>query len=380
MINHCIVKGVCMKGYYIIVGNIDGEKNSGIKHKIDSQISALNKLSLECQLYVIKPHVYSENKFVNSLLYRLPLTEIGQNSFVQTSFSDADYLYIRKPYPTIILEKILRSIKCNNNNIKIIIEIPTYPYIKEVCRGVIDLPIIIKEKMACNKLKKSVDAIVTYSDHEKIFGVKTINISNGISVKEIKLKKTKTNDKTLCLIAVANISNWHGFDRVLAGLKEYYTKNAEIEVYFHIVGSGNEVQHLKCLTEKYKITKNVIFHGHKDGEQLDEIYNISDIGIGSLANHRKGLYKDSALKTREYCARGIPFVIASKDDDFPEEFKFAHRVKTDESPINIDSIVKFYQSLDPVTTPYDMRKYAIEKLTWEHKMLPISEFIKRSEY
>jgi hypothetical protein len=53
------------------------------------------------------------------------------------------------------------------------------------------------------------------------------------------------------------------------------------------------------LVNELDLNSYVIFHETKTGEDLDKIVDGCDIALGSLGNHRKGLYADSALKNRE---------------------------------------------------------------------------------
>ena len=50
--------------------------------------------------------------------------------------------------------------------------------------------------------------------------------------------KTTINDtsKELNLIGVAEIHRWHGFDRLIRGLADYYSKPKNYIVRFHVVG------------------------------------------------------------------------------------------------------------------------------------------------
>lgn len=58
--------------------------------------------------------------------------------------------------------------------------------------------------------------------------------------------------------------------------------------------------------------------GHLAGPQYDRILAEADIGVGTLALHRKGLEEASPLKVREYLAFGLPVIIAYRDSDFPD--------------------------------------------------------------
>lgn len=147
------------------------------------------------------------------------------------------------------------------------------------------------------------------------------------------------------MISIANVGKWHGYDRIIKGLYNYYKSNPKKEVYYYFVGEGSELHNLKKLTKELNMEKYVIFYGTKTGKDLDEIVNKSDVAFGSLANHRKNIYLDSALKNREYCARGIPFVIASEDLDFPNNFEYVFRVSRDETPIDMIAIIDFYDRI-----------------------------------
>ncbi len=87
---------------------------------------------------------------------------------------------------------------------------------------------------------------------------------------------------------------------------------------------------------------------------------------------------DSSLKNREYCARGILFVIAYEDWDFPETFPFVHRISKDDTPVDVSQVIKWHENLIKEYPNYsmEMRRYAEENLSWDAKMKPVIEKIK----
>ena len=135
-----------------------------------------------------------------------------------------------------------------------------------------------------------------------IFGQRTIRISNGIDFDSVRLKKESqhpTNE--LHLIGVAEIHRWHGFDRVVKGLAEYYAKPQQLKVYFHIVGyffSNVERKDITGLIQTHHLEPYVILYGKKHGKELDEIFDKCDFGIGSLGRHRVGIDHIKTLKNR----------------------------------------------------------------------------------
>jgi hypothetical protein len=125
------------------------------------------------------------------------------------------------------------------------------------------------------------------------------------------------------------------------------------------------------------IDDHVRFHGLKSGPELDAMFDEANIALDSLAIHRLHLLRSSSLKAREYCARGIPFVLASDDPDFPPELPFVHRVPSDDAPLDLSALVEFYAQLRQ-TTPkvhQQMRHYAEEHLTWKTKLEPLVHYL-----
>ena len=170
---------------------------------------------------------------------------------------------------------------------------------------------------------------------------------------------------------------WYGIDRFIRGLHEHNAHYANsTKIVLHIVGDGPELPYLKELTDELGLNENVIFHGFKSGRELDEMFDMCHIAIGSLAGFRAGLNELSSLKSREYCARGIPFLMASKDADFPEGFNWVQMVPANETPIDMNTVIDFANRImaDP-EHPQKMRRYAEEHLDWMAKMKVLKEFL-----
>jgi hypothetical protein len=108
----------------------------------------------------------------------------------------------------------------------------------------------------------------------------------------------------------------------------------------------------------------VILYGKKHGEELDHIFDLCDFGIGSLGRHRVGIDKIKTLKNREYAARGIPFIYSETDNDF-EHKPYVLKAPADETPIDINRIIKFYQGCS--MPPIEIRD-SIACLSWENQM------------
>lgn len=283
-----------------------------------------------------------------------------------------DILYIRNSHPT----KKMISIVKNKRLIKLL-EYPTYPYEEEYKKTRPKLQLIIFGNDKRKRMENLVDLVVAISGEKNLkVDEKFILITNGIQLGSVKVKK-QNKKNYLNLLSIANVAFWHGYDRIIKGLHEYYKTNPEKEVFYHCVGEGRELTNLKKLTKELNLEKYVIFHGTKTGEDLDKVVDECDIAFGSLGFHRTGLTGGSPLKAREYCARGIPFVIAYEDRDFPETFPFSYRIPKDDTPVDVSQVIKWYENLikELPNYPMEMRRYAEENLTWDAKMKPVVERI-----
>ena len=166
---------------------------------------------------------------------------------------------------------------------------------------------------------------------------------------------------------------WHGYDRLIAGIGEYYrSETSPRQVFFHVVGgvASNEMNGsmhapgFATLIDKYGIKDYVIFHGQLFGEELDKVFNQSCFAIGSLARHRSGISVIKTLKNREYATRGIPFIYSEVDEDFDHQ-SYVIKASPDESPINIAQVIDFIDNYH--FEPLDIRK-TVEHLSWKIQM------------
>lgn len=255
---------------------------------------------------------------------------------------------------------------------RVVMEIPTYPYDSEYeAQGMSKQ--IFQDKLFRHRFAQQLDAIVTFSDYTQIFGQRTIRISNGIDFDHVNIKTTQNDTtKSLNLIGVAEIHKWHGFDRLVKGLTKYYSKPQDYIVKFHVVGyffSAEGEAEFKQMIADNGMEKYVILYGKKHGEELDDLFNKCDFGIGSLGRHRAGIQKIKTLKNREYAARGIPFTYSETDSDFDNK-PYVLKMPADETPIDIQRIIRFHQQLS--LSASEIRN-SIKELSWEHQMRHVIE-------
>jgi glycosyltransferase involved in cell wall biosynthesis len=198
-------------------------------------------------------------------------------------------------------------------------------------------------------------------------------IGNGINVKSIIQTDLSSVDrnKKIIILCVAQLEVWHGYDRLLKSVKSYLEKDGMPFRNFKIiiVGDGNEKVNLENLSRSLELEKFVNFTGNLTGENLNNVFIGANLAIASLGSFRVNLKISSPLKSREYTARGLPFVSADSDPDFPENTPFLFKVSNDNSLIDFNSVFKWYFSL--IDSGYDfnkIRKYAEINLDFKNKV------------
>lgn len=350
------------------------DPNNGISKKISYQVDALKACGLEVHLCYMD-ETSTKRRIVDDTV----IADYGSGTMSKikkrTEFSSIvrfaidksiDFVYIRSNHNanpfTIRMVKRMKAA-----GMKVVMEIPTYPYDQEYeAQGMTKQ--IFQDRIFRKRLARQLDAIVTFSDYDTIFGQRTIRISNGIDFDNVTMKETANDtSKELNLIGVAEIHKWHGFDRLVKGLAEYYSRPQDYTVRFHVVGyfySEEGEQEFRKLIADNGMEPYVILYGKKHGQELDDIFNCCDFGVGSLGRHRVGIQKIKTLKNREYAARGIPFIYSETDSDFDDRH-YVLKAPADETPVNIDNIVSFHHQLS--LTPQEIRSSIVD-LSWKNQM------------
>lgn len=370
-----------MKLLFLIFHGFD--EANGISKKIRYQVQALKSNEVDVRVCWLKEENGSKYRMIDETV----LENYGQgviskmrkrtslNCIYQYIIQNKiDTLYIRSDHNTTpFLIHLYKKIQ--KKGVKIALEIPTYPYDQEY-KG---LPfgyqwVLFLDQCLRKRMAKYIHKIVTFSDDDFIFGRPTIKISNGIDFNSIPLKQPQTVlNEELHLIAVATIHPWHGFDRAIKGLIEYYQMSQKRKVFLHIVGAGVPavLDAYHELVAHHETLKDYIhFYGPLFGKELDDLFNQCQMGIGSLARHRSGITNLRSLKNREYAARGIPFVYSENDYDF-EERPYVLKVPADETNISIKDLIRFYDSVK--LTPQKIRNSIDPELSWEKQMLKVIE-------
>lgn len=371
-----------------------GRPDSGVNKKVIQQASSLNQINQSTNIIWLDrkftDHESKDSSKRSKLLHNIAanLSDFIEILMVNKkigalikSAKDDVIIYMRYP-PTHIFNPLIFSRP--SRRCKLVLELNTILIDEIGSQG--KGPLISLQKFwqeAFGKhVMRNVDGLIGVTDEITNFyaeglsqNTKHMTIGNGIDVESVRLRTPPPYDgRVLRLLAVANISTWHAFDRLVRGIADY---SGPTEIELHVVGEGSALAELKELTKELDLESKIQFHGFLSGDELDDMFNKCHIAIGSLGLHRKKLVQATPLKSREYCARGIPFVISHADPDFPYDYPYILNFPLDDSMIDIANIVDFAERIGTDKNhPTHMREYAIENLDWSVKMQRLDEFLK----
>lgn len=279
-------------------------------------------------------------------------------------FSYARYHFFDRKYL-----QLLKALKNKSN--KVVIEAHSTP---KFPKGLSIMRYVGWKDSIWNKYaSKYVDLVASMSNEDVLWGINTIKMSNGIDVNSIKIHNYQGDPDAINLIAVSFEAPVHGYDRVLKGIWNYYKNGGKRKIYFHIVGTT--LSSTDSLINTLGLKDLCIKYGPKVGKELDDIYDKANIGIGCLANHRIGSTFGSALKTKEYIAKGVPFIYGWKESVL-EDFRYALNYDLCEDPIDINRMIAFYDGLDKKNLANNIRNHLSYKDTWDYQISKVIDAIK----
>lgn len=339
----------------------------GVFNKINQSVRALNKAGYESTVTVIS---------ISGLR--------GHVKFLQQLFSSrADIIILRSAIflmpliaPVLMWKRLQGS--------KIIIDVPTpatvalrelkIQKIGSVGKSIRFGILLIFYPWALYPANK----ILQYANESSYFSIglnrKTKLIANGIDVEAIPFRNTipPWSDDNFVMIAVGALAPWHGFDRVIRGIARYLNssqKRDNINIRLIIVGDGESRKTLEKLVVELQVDKNVSFAGFQTGVALDNLFDQSHVAIASLGLFRIGLNTASVLKSREYTARGLPFISAGTDIDFDPPPDFVFNVDNSDELIDIENLMQWYSVLvGKNVIGAEIREFAKNHLDFDKKI------------
>ncbi|MEO2239487.1 glycosyltransferase [Dorea sp. YH-dor226] len=372
----------------LYVMRYDLEENFNLKMKFDGQISSFQNLGYDAYyiaydrkyFYLIKK---DKKKVIGKTHFGLPgyihtFFYIDLNRIVMKLMKSLIWDYVYWRFAPCWTTTYLASRSIYKNGAKYILEFPTYTLVREKQLSKLRELFFIYSDFWQKKMEKYVNCFVMIGEDAggAYRGKPAINISNGINLDTLPIRTPKSDLECIHILALASMSYWHGYDRLINSLANY---DGDQKVIIHMVGGndGGSLLEWKELTDQLGLSEQVIFHGQKNGAELEEMFDLCDVGVNSMGMYRKGFTMTSELKAREYAARGLPFVCSVQDPaliDNKENLWL--RISNDDSIPDMNEIVDFAMRMRarPDHT-LKLRKYAQEHMTWESQYRKIFELV-----
>lgn len=377
----------------LYISFLNEDLRPGYKKKIHSQAVSISEIGYETSLIIVSNHgikyyIYNGGERKTDILKKFTKKRKKiERNIIDDLFAFRDfyravieyytqfkykYVYVRRIVP--IMPGVLSLL----NELKkmgaiIIYEYPTLPWKEEMRRktGLSRKLFYIMDTLFYKKLI-SIPHMITYLGVYSGTDTRFFQIQNCGRADDFPCKENVNIGPDLNLIAVAHVSYSHGYDLLIKAMKTYYDSKPNRKIVFHIVGTTRP--ELKDLTKQYELEDYIIFHGFKTGIELDELFEIADIGVNKIridtdATKSVGM---TTLKTVEYTFRGLPqisgagFTVDRNHVDVPN---FLYVFKNNE--YDLMDVLSFYDALD--VTPHMIRAYAKQHMSWNKVFLDVFE-------
>ena len=361
------------------------DKSIGITKKICSEINTLRSFGNEVYYtaYDNNKVVVYDNKDCIIFEKKYPFKNEKINHFIRyycLEQTATEYLkrdnkfdigYIRLGPPNSKLFSILKLLK--NGGAKIVVESLAYfPGIKY--HDLQGKYIQLMHALNHDKFKNYVNYFLVEGNIESMYDVPCYSMNMGVEVDSIRPHVYKGNPNELNLISVANETTYHAYDRVIKSVYNYLCNGGKRKVRVHLVGTISE--ETTRLIEQLQLRDYILTYGKKSGDELDFIYDKCNIGLGPFGQHRVGGKKDTGLKTKEYFAKGLPYIFSGEEPTVPIDYPYIFRFPSDESYIDFDKVWDFYSKLSAnEQVIHDMRQFAKDNYSWNTIMKKALQYI-----
>lgn len=392
--------------YLFTSPNLNG---SSVQNKVINQIKYLNKAGADCKGAFFSSE-FSSNDSFNEFIEIIPVKKClwkyfqktGQQinlmraviNYAKLNFNIIDLFYFRYPGASIQLFQFVRMYgsktifeHLSKELAELKLNAKENPFGLKPSRLLSWLEYsalpIWREKIFGKRIRKNAKLGICNSQEiadlqREVAGGKYNTIIGGDAVDAQKfiLKNGLEFNNELNLIFLKGASSaaeYNAIDRIYKGIKSY---SGDVKIMLFIL--GHNVEYEKSLFSSLALDENIVqFPGSLIGEDLNKFIDSMHLGVSQFGIHRKGLKSNSTIKSREYTARGLPFIYGHDDPDFGLESNyFALQFPGDDTDIDMEQVIEFAKrTLSDPLIPQKMRKYAEEHLDYEVKMKKLYQIL-----
>jgi hypothetical protein len=361
----------------------------GVFKKISGQAKAAKELGLDLDFLVLSESALQKGWNIKSYSLNLPrnriLKKIARDFFryktMGKSVNLAPYHRVILRYPSSVDLRYKNFFDKHKNKIITEHHSNVIMELRNLEVGPLNPFRLFLERLNAPKLLSRVAGIIAVTDEIRNMQLNLLAeskpstvISNGVDVESIPFTEFRGfNGQSLSMVFVSNtFYSWHGLDRLLEGMRDY---QGDIRLNLFLMGRVYRKKELKMIEDLKKKSVNIHLLEKCTGEKMNDYFKRSNIAIGSLALYRNRMSQACVLKTREYMARGIPFIYAYEDVDFGDDCDFALKFANSRDPIDMDKVIRFAQQVSKKEAlSLTMRTYASKHLDWKNKIRKMYEF------
>ncbi len=390
-----------MKLIYVYLGG--GKNETSVQNKIICQINELNNNSVQTVGYFFTPDVDETYKLAPNVSL-IPLQPyLGNKKFFNNFFEakhfynqmndwlkkesdNFDFIFLRHVNANKSYFKLL-----NNFSNRIYLYIPSnsimenyreVQYAKKA--SIVSTLFRWIEFYFCfyfnelnlwkNYLSKLKGVVVFTEEFGNILRKKSkgkINIiynRDGVNCSEIPIRKFNgySNPKIKLLFMKGSSSNqpWSGLTRLIESIKQDNKHRFELYVTGNIVNTEDYQEDFIKLT------------GRLSNEELINLVNDMDLGVSNLANYLIDFNETTNLKSRDYFARGLPFIQANTMPDIEGTTaqNFYLLLPNDNTIIDMNAVADFALKMrQDKEVSQRMRDFAQQKLDWSVTVKELSQ-------
>lgn len=274
-----------------------------------------------------------------------------------------DFVYIRR-----LMSKLFPAalyIKSLSKTIPIVYEIPTYPLdtgntLLFQIRDYLEMKLYkMLNKHIRLTLVNLIDDSVSLPSNWSLF-------HNAIDIDDYQLFPPSVISDTIKFIIIANISEYHHYERFIVAMKEYSgIHNIELTI---ISPPSDSYTKIKSLVNELNLENQVVFYDSQSIETIQSIAKDCHIGVAQLSTSEKKSNLVNTLKSKDYCAMGLPFISTCYDTSFEKDFPYAYITESMDDKIDLSAIIEWYLNI------YNNKNYRTEMYLYAKNNLQYDEF------
>jgi glycosyltransferase involved in cell wall biosynthesis len=394
-----------LKVYYCYTSG--GLTSSSVQDKIVSQIHALCEAGVDCRGVFFTTAVEQETQLSPTIvllpvrrstskwfrpLDQAAITLHTMDTWLKAHAADADFVYLRYPGASAALYRMAKRLGrklVSEHQSKEIIEIlesrNEHPFGLRPSKFLSWLQFqflpLFNERRYGKRYARRIGAIVTMTHELAAYhsakGCKQVTvIPNGIDTARFPVRSVPAAADCINLLflkGTSTLASWNGLDRLIASVDAYHATRPVGALPFRILICGK-------FMEGEIPSRDYIEHlGYLRGAELEAVFNRAHLAVSTLCSYRRGLEESAILKTREYFARGIPFIFAYTDVDFDNSETVRTntlRFPNSDARMDMAAVEVFARGrMTDLQHPADMHAWAEAQLDYRIKMKKLRDFL-----